>query len=106
MTGPGDRDYDGPLSALRNNVEDLAVALAIWEARDDTRPGAHARLAANNAVDARLQALHAIRARLITEVRASDDATAIRADKLLAGRARDPDDFPGPAGPGETKAGR
>ncbi len=33
MTGPGDRDYDGPLSALRNNVEDLAVALAIWGAR-------------------------------------------------------------------------
>ena len=53
MTGnPFPDGYDGPLSALRNNVEDLAVALAIWEARDDTRPDAHARRCANDAVDA------------------------------------------------------
>ena len=43
-----------------------------------------ARRSAVNAVDAMLQALHAIRARLISEIRASDDASAARADALLA----------------------
>ena len=79
--------YDAPLSALRNHFENLAVALAIWQARDDGKPDAHARRAGStaiDAVDAMLRELHAIRAHLITEVRASDDATAIRADALLA----------------------
>ena len=31
---------------------DLAVALAIWASRDDTKPGAHARRAASDAIDA------------------------------------------------------
>ena len=99
MTGPRDRDYDGPLSALRNNVEDLAVALAIWEARDDTRPDAHARRCANDAVDVidgALAGLHKMRALLISEIRVSDDATAARVDALLAKRAGN--GFPGPAG--------
>ena len=106
MTGPRE-GYDSALTAIRNGAENLAVALATWQARDDTRPDAHARRAASgavDAVDAMLQALHAIRARLISEIRASDDATAIRADKLLAGR--NPDDFPGPSGPGDNEAGR
>ena len=71
MTGPGDRGYDDALSSVRNVAEDLAVALAIWEARDDTRADAHARRAASGAVDAidaTLRALHAIRA-LITKAR-------------------------------------
>jgi hypothetical protein len=117
MTGPWDRVYDGALSSIRNGAEDLAVALAIWEARDDTRADAHARRAALGAVDAidaidaMLRALHAIRERLITEIRASDDATAVRVDKLLAesadamttstDRASE-----GPTGPGKPKAGR
>jgi hypothetical protein len=87
MTEPGDRGYDDALSWIRNGAEDLAVALAIWEARDDTRADPHARRAASGAVDAidaMLRALHAIRGRLITEIRASDDATAVRVDKLLA----------------------
>ena len=61
MTGPGDRGYDDALSSVRNVAEDLAVALAIWEAMDDTRADAHARRAASGAVDAMLRALHAIR---------------------------------------------
>jgi hypothetical protein len=84
--GPQDA-YDGPLSALRNNVEDLAVALAIWQARDDTKPDAHARSAANDAMDAidgALDELHALRRSLVSEIRASDDATAARVDALLA----------------------
>ena len=114
MTGPGDRDYDGPLSALRNNVEDLAVALAIWEARDDTRPDAHARRCANDAVDAidgALAGLHKMRALLISEIRVSDDATAARIDAMLA-RTADAmtssreQASPRPDGLGDTKAGR
>jgi hypothetical protein len=61
--------------------------LAIWQARDDSRPDAHARRCGSDAVDAidaALAGLHAIRARLITEIRASDDATAARVDALLA----------------------
>jgi len=102
MTGP--HACDGPLPALRGHVDDLGAALEAWSARDDTRPCPDARRAANDAVDAvdtMLQALHAIRARLITEMHQSDAATAARVDALLA--ARNPDDFPGPAGPGETR---
>ena len=114
MTGnPFPDGYDGPLSALRNNVEDLAVALAIWEARDDTRPDAHARRCANDAVDVidgALAGLHKMRALLISEIRVSDDATAARADAMLARTddattsSRD-QASPEPAGPGETEPG-
>ncbi len=102
--------YDAPLSALRDNVENLGVWIAIWEARSE--PDAHGRRCANDAIDAidaidaMLRDLYTVRARLITETRTSDDATAIRADKLLAGRAattsRD-QASPEPAGPGETE---
>jgi len=76
--------YDSPLSALREQVEDLAVALAIWEAR--TEPDAHARRCAGDAVDAidaALRELHSVRQQLISEIRQADDATAARADALL-----------------------
>jgi hypothetical protein len=65
----------------------LGVALAQWMARDDSRPDAPARRAASAAidtVDAMLRELHALRSRLVGEVRASDDLTAARADALLA----------------------
>jgi hypothetical protein len=52
---------------------------------------------------AMLQALHAIRASLVSEIRISDDASAARMDGPLA---CDPDDFPGPSGPGGNEAGR
>ena len=80
--------YDAPLSALRGHVDDLAVALAIWSARDDGRPDAHARRCASDAVDAvdaMLAGLREVRQRLVGEIRASDDASAARADALLAG---------------------
>jgi len=78
--------YDGPLSALRGHVDDLGAWLAIWSARDDGRPRAHARRCANDAIDAidaALRGLHEVRQRLIGEIRASDDASAARADALL-----------------------
>lgn len=113
MTGPGDRGYDDALSSIRDGAEDLVIALAIWEARDDTRADAHVRRAesgAVDAIDAMLRALHAIRGRLITEIRASDDATAVRVDKLLAESADatatlSDQASQGSAGPGKT-AGR
>jgi hypothetical protein len=63
----------------------LAIALGQWEERDD----AEARRAANTAmdqIDLMLRELHAMRARLVSEMRAADDATAARVDALLADR--------------------
>lgn len=65
----------------------LGVALAQWQARDDTRPEPAVRRAASaavDAIDAMLGELHALRGRLVTEIRASDDASAARAGELLA----------------------
>ena len=65
----------------------LGVALAQWMARDDTRPQPEVRRAgstAMDAIDAALAELHALRARLVSEIRASDDLAAERADELLA----------------------
>lgn len=67
----------------------LSVALGQWEDRDDTRPQPEVRRAANtamDAIDAMLAELHQMRSRLVGEIRASDDATAARADALLAAR--------------------
>jgi hypothetical protein len=36
-----------------------------------------------DAIDAMLSELHALRSRLVSEIRASDDATATRVDALL-----------------------
>jgi hypothetical protein len=75
---------------LEGPVGVLALALGQWEARDDTRPQPRARQAANEAmdeIDGMLRELYAIRSRLVTEIRASDDATAARAGAMLAGRA-------------------
>ena len=81
--------YDDAVSALRNHIDGLGVWLAIWQARDDGKPDAPARRAANDAVDAidgALAELHKIRQLLISEIRISDDATAARVDALLAAR--------------------
>ena len=80
--------YDAALPALRSNVDGLGTWLAVWSARDDTKPDAHARRAANDAMDAidsMLRDLHEVRAHLIGEIRASDDAADARADALLRG---------------------
>jgi hypothetical protein len=65
----------------------LGVALAQWMARDDSRPQAEVRRAANtamDAIDAMLAELHQLRGRLLAEIRISDQAAAARADALLA----------------------
>jgi hypothetical protein len=65
----------------------LGVALAQWAIRDDTKAQPEIRQAANTAmatVDDMLTALHRARQQLVTEIRASDDASAARADAMLA----------------------
>ena len=78
MTAGQDRDpYNGALSALQGNLEDLGLWLAIWGARDDARIEPHARRCASDAVnviDTIIAELHGIRGRLIPEMRAADDA--------------------------------
>jgi hypothetical protein len=64
----------------------LGVALAQWETRDDSKAQPEIRRAANTAmttIDAMLGQLHAVRSRLVGEIRASDDATAARVDAML-----------------------
>jgi len=67
----------------------LGVALAQWMARDDTKAEPNVRRAANtamDAIDAMLGELHQLRAQLSAEIRASDDAAAVRVDELLRSR--------------------
>ncbi len=80
-------DYYTAVTALREHAEDLGVWLGIRENRKE--PDAHARRCASDAVDAidaMLAGLHDVRARLISEIRRSDDASAARADELLRSR--------------------
>jgi hypothetical protein len=68
----------------------LAVALAQWETRDDAKAQPEVRRAANTAmteIDRMLRELHAMRARLVGEIRASDDAAAARAEHDTSARA-------------------
>lgn len=79
-------DFTGRLDE-HNGV--LGVALAQWMARDDTGAEPEVRRAANtamDAIDAMLAELHQLRARLVSEIRDSDDATAVRVDELLHSR--------------------
>ena len=81
-------DYPGRLGDEGHNGV-LGVALAQWAARDDTRAEPEVRRAANtamDAIDAMLAELHQLRSRLVTEIRAADDATAARVDAMLAGQ--------------------
>jgi hypothetical protein len=71
----------------------VAVWLAVWQARRE--PDAHARRCASDAVDAIDPAIAELRdvcARLVAEIRESDDVSTARPDELL----RDGVDPPGP----------
>ncbi len=85
--GPNPRQPYDVHAKLEDPMGVLAIALAQWETRDDTRPQPEVRRAANTAMDAidqMTRELYAIRSRLTGEIRASDDATAARADRLLS----------------------
>ena len=63
------------LDRIRSLVESADACLAVWDARDE--PDADARRNASEAVaaiDAAVAGLQEVRAALITEVRAADDA--------------------------------
>ena len=83
---PGRRtiaDFPGRLDE-HNGV--LGVSLAQWMARDDSGAEPDVRQAANtamNAIDAMLGELHTLRARLVAEIRASDDIAMERTAALL-----------------------
>jgi hypothetical protein len=87
MTGShaGRQPYDVH-ARLEDPMGVLAIALGQWEDRDETRPQPEVRQAANKAmdeIDLMLRELHAMRSRLVGEIRAADDATAARVDELL-----------------------
>jgi hypothetical protein len=76
----------GMHARLGDQVLALTAALALWQGRDDTRPQPHVRRAANEAmdtIDEMLRELYAMRSRLVTQIRAADDATGRRVDALL-----------------------
>lgn len=82
-------DFTGRLDE-RNGV--LGVALAQWMARDDSKAEPAVRQAVNTAmdeIDAMLGELRTLRARLVSEIRESDDIAAARADALLERCHRD-----------------
>jgi hypothetical protein len=73
-------------SALQSLVDRLSDALCVWDGRDDTKPCADARRAANVAVDSidgLLSELHSMRSALLSEIRVCDAANAARVDALL-----------------------
>lgn len=77
---------DSALSAVRDHVEDLAVALAVWESRDNAKAQPEVRRAANDAmdaIDAAIRELYGLQSALTGEIRKADDATAARVDELL-----------------------
>jgi hypothetical protein len=79
------RPYDA-YGKLEDPMGVLSVALAQWEERDESKPQPHVRQAANKAMDAidgMLRDLHAMRARLVGEIRHSDDEAMRRAEALL-----------------------
>ena len=76
-------DFTGRLDG-HNGV--LGVALAQWVARDDSKAEPEVRQAAStamDAIDAMIAELHQLRARLVSEIRKSDDMAAARTDNLL-----------------------
>lgn len=85
---PGDA-YAGESAAIRDAAENLGVYLAIWAMRDNGKTNAMARQAANDAmdaIDAALRELHALRQRLVSDIRRYDDTADARLDALLARR--------------------
>ena len=81
---PGQRVMTAPEElheALIERSHELTRALGDW-ARDDRE----AANVAMSTIDAMLAELHSARSALVSETRASDDATAARVDAMLAAR--------------------
>ena len=101
MTVPPDpgQPYD-VYARLEDPMGVLSVALGQWETRDDTKAQPEVRRAASTAmteIDRMLAELHAMRSRLVGEIRASDDAFAALVDARLAAAKAASAASPGPA---------
>jgi hypothetical protein len=80
-------DASAQADAVGQRVTELRNGLALWETRDDTKAQPAIRragAAAVNAIDAQLAELYRLRARLVSEIRQSDDAAAARVDRMLS----------------------
>lgn len=80
------------LADITERVETLRFAMTAWATREETAARPDVRHVANHAVlaiDGMLRALHTLRQALMEEMRAFDDATAQRADQLIAERRQD-----------------
>jgi hypothetical protein len=91
MTTDADRihQHGSAIGDLTDHLCAAGYGLGLWAAQDDSRPDPAARLAANAAmdeIDVMLRELHALRSRLLDEIRDADDTTAARVDALLAAR--------------------
>lgn len=76
-----------PVARLDNVLAVLGTALATWATRDDSQAQPDVRESANTAmaaIDTMLAELHTARSVLVSQIRASDDATDARVDALLA----------------------
>ena len=85
---PGDA-YAAESAAIRDAAEEIGVYLAVWSMRDDSKPDAQARQMANcamDAIDTALRELHELRARLVSDIRRSDDAATSNADPVAEAR--------------------
>jgi hypothetical protein len=81
--------YADQSAAVIDSAANIGAYLAIWAMRDDSKPDAPARRAANEAMDAidrALAELHRLRERLVGDIRRSDDAAIARAGAMLDGR--------------------
>lgn len=93
MSAPGfprGAAYADESASIRSAAEDIGAYLAMWAIRDDSKPCPDARRAANSAMDAidrALAELHALRSRLVSDIRQSDDAAMARTAAMLAERA-------------------
>jgi hypothetical protein len=73
-------------------IDALTAALTTWAARDDATAQPEVRRAGTAAVtatDRLIASLHAMRLNLVSEIRRSDDAAAIRVDALLSDGSED-----------------
>jgi hypothetical protein len=84
-----------PIGTIRDLVEDLSAAHAMWGWRDESKAQPDVRRAANTAMDSidkLLRELHRLRDVMASEIRQADDATNARVDKLLTERRGDRSD--------------
>jgi hypothetical protein len=85
-TIPQPPGYEAAVAAVRANIDDLSLYLAVWLSRADACLEPHARRCASdavNAIDVIITELHGIRGHLIPEMAAADREALAHADGVL-----------------------